>query len=179
MRNRNRKQKEKLKDAVTRAKELQICLWFAEMKTAQEVADLVKENFNIPDYTRQRAYSFSKSLRWARLIRFLKAKFLKDLSAIPIANKAFRIKALQSVYREALTESLKSINQFGEVYELKLGAAIEALKAAREEIEGGNKTVVDQSSHLHISKTFVYLDSKAKEEQSGKTNRIISQLPAE
>lgn len=36
--------------------------------------------------------------------------------------------------------------------------------------------LIDQSQHLH--KTFVYLDPKAKEEETGK-NRIISQLPAE
>jgi hypothetical protein len=58
---------------------------------------------------------------------------------------------LQKIYKEALTESLKSVNQWGDVYELKLGAAIEAIKAAREEIEGGSKTIIDQSKHYYIN----------------------------
>lgn len=141
--------KKRSKDAVTRDRDLQMCLWFAEMKTPQEVADLVKENFGFEIYTRQAAYSFAKKVRWHKLIKFLKERFLKDLAAIPIANKAFRLKALHTVYKEALTESLKSIGEWGEVYELKLGAAIEAIKAAREEIEGSNRTVIDQSKHVH------------------------------
>ena len=143
------KRRKRSKDADTRARDLQTCLWFAEMKTAQEVADLVKDTFSIPNYTRQAAWQFSKAKKWHRLITFLKGRFLKDLAAIPIANKAFRLKSLQTIYKEALTESLKSVNEWGEVYELKLGAAIEALKAAREEIEGANKLVVDNSKHVH------------------------------
>jgi hypothetical protein len=151
-------QNQKSKDANTRDRDLQVCLWFAEMKTPQEVADLVKENYHI-EYSRQSAYQFSKCIRWGRIINHLKERFLKDLSAIPIANKAIRLKYLQGIYREALTESLKSITEWGEVYELKLGAAIEALKAAREEIEGGSKTVIDQSKHI----TQIFLADKVKE----------------
>jgi hypothetical protein len=168
MNNPKSKQKRRSKDADTRDRDLQICLWFAEMKTPQEVADLVKDTYGVQSYTRQAAYHFSKTIRWGRVIKFLKERFLKDLVAIPIANKAFRLKALQTVYKEALTESLKSINEWGEVYELKLGAAIEALKAAREEIEGGNKTIVDQSKHVHY-----HLGDRLKEaREKAKIGRI-------
>ena len=129
-------QKEKaLSAASLRDRNLQMCLWFAELKTAQEVADLVKETYGV-EYSRQSAWQFSKAIKWGKVIKFLRARILKDLSAIPIANKAIRLKYLQKIYCEALTESLKSINQWGEVYELRLGAAIEAIKAAREELEG-------------------------------------------
>jgi hypothetical protein len=167
--------KKKSKDKILRARDLQMCLWFAEMKTAQEVADLVTENYKIT-YTRQAAWQFSKRIKWRRIIKHLKDRFLKDLAAIPIANKAVRLNALQTIYLQALTKSLKIKNQFGKIYELKLGAAIEALKAARIEIEG-EKSLIDASVH----KTFVYLDQKAVAEEkiAVGSNRITSQLSTE
>ena len=138
---------QKLKDADLRDRNLQMCVWFAEMKSPQEVANLVKEHYKI-EYCRQSARQFSKAIKWSKLIRFLRERMEKDLMAIPIANKFIRLNYLQNIYMEALTESLKSVGQFGEVYELKLGAAIEAIKAAREEIEGKASIHVGEGGKL-------------------------------
>jgi hypothetical protein len=146
MSNQEPNQNQKSKDVATRDRNLQMCLWLADMKTAQEVSNLIKETYDI-EYSRQQVWQFSKGIRYGKIIKFFRAKMLKDLCAIPIANKAIRLKYLQGIYKEALTESLKSINQWGEVYELKLGSAIEAIKAAREEIEG-NKVIFDNSKHI-------------------------------
>jgi hypothetical protein len=150
--------KVKSKDATTRDRNLQMCLWLADMKTAQEVSDLIKETYGI-EYSRQQVWQFSKAIKWGKIIKFFRAKMLKDLCAIPIANKAIRLKYLQGIYKEALTESLKSINQWGEIYELKLGAAIEAIKAAREEIEG-NKVIFDNSKHITNTYNFEGKDDR-------------------
>jgi hypothetical protein len=131
----------KLKEEISRDRNLQVCLWFAEFKTPQEVSALVKEKYGV-EYSRQSAWQFSKGKKYSKIIRYLKRKFLTELSAIPIANKAVRIKYLQSIYHEAMTESLKSMNQWGEVYELKLSSAVEAIKAVREELEPHKATEV-------------------------------------
>jgi hypothetical protein len=122
-------EKEPLKD-----RHLQTCVWLAEMKSCEEVAELIKQTYG-EEITRQAVWKFSRSPRWQRLISFMKRRVLEDISKIPISNKAIRLNYLQHVYKESMTESLKTINQWGEVYELKLGAAIEAVKAAREEME--------------------------------------------
>jgi len=128
-----RKRKE-LKEEISRDRELQMCVWFAQMKSTSEIVSLLKEHYNL-DISRQGVWVFSKAKKWGKVIRFLRKKILSNLLRIPIANKSIRLLYLQSVYKEAMTESLKTINQWGEVYELKLGAAVEAVKAAREEIE--------------------------------------------
>jgi len=122
------------KDENLRDRQLRMAILLAEMKSTQEVADIIAEEFHIKE-TRDNVYGFSQTLRGKKIITSLRNKFLTELTKIPIANKAVRLKRLDTVYNQSMTESLKSINQWGEIYELKLGAAIEALKAAREEIE--------------------------------------------
>ena len=136
------------KDENLRDRQLRMAVLLAEMKSYGEVASIISDEFKINE-TRDNVKAFGRTNRGQKIVAFLKKRFLIDLTKIPIANKAVRLKRLENIYIEALTESLKSINQWGEVYELKLGAAIEALKAAREEIEG-SKPIIDQSQHKHF-----------------------------
>lgn len=131
-----------------RARQLRAAVLIAEMRSYEEAADIVSEEFGIKE-TRQNTYRFAKTPRGRKLITYLRKRFLDKILAIPIANKAVRLNRLEAVYRESMTESLKSVNAYGRVYEVRVGAATEALRAAREEIEGGNKTVVDNSKHTH------------------------------
>ena len=128
------KPKQESKEEISRDRKLQMCVWFAQMKTAEEIQSLAEEHYGFK-VSRQRVWKFSKAIKWSKIIRFLKKRILTNLLSIPIANKSIRLNYLQAIYREAMTKSLKSINQWGTVYELKLGAAVEAIKAAREEIE--------------------------------------------
>lgn len=77
-------------------------------------------------------------------------------------EKAVRINALKRMHQK---------------YESVLGkkSSIDILEQIRKEIEG-DKPLIDNS--IHNYKTFVYLDQKAKEEDSAKSNRIASELPA-
>ncbi len=120
-----------------RERYLQMCVWFAEMRTADEVVNLIVKTYpEIESYNRVTAYRFSKRPRWAKIIRFLQERILIATSKIPITNKTIRLMRRERVYQKAMTPSLKSISQFGKVYELKLGAALNALDSAAEEIDG-------------------------------------------
>lgn len=145
---------------------LQMCLWSAEMKTAQEVADLITATYGLK-YTRQAAHQFVKTQRWSKIIKRFRKTFLTDLTRIPIANKSVRLERLNTVYEESMTESLKSINKYGEVYEIKVGAAATALSHARVEMEGERpievNTKVTLIQHLHKAKSDRFAAIEGKE----------------
>jgi len=132
----------KFKGVNLKGRQLQTCMWFAEMNTPSEVAAKVSETYGI-QYTRQAAYDLSKLPKWRKVITYLKKKILNDLAATPIANKAIRLKALQGLYETAMTKSLKSQNRYGKIYELKLTVAIAAIQTAREEMEGKKSSLMN------------------------------------
>ena len=122
--------------------------WLVELKSPQQIKELVKEHFN-KDLHRSSVWRYAHSKKWRPILERLKARFERSISKIPIANKSHRIRILQKVVDEGLTWSLKNITKDGdEVYELKLGAVTEAVKAAREELEPRR---VELSGHLTSS----------------------------
>ena len=144
-----KKRKYRSKDGNLRGRQLRMAILFAEMKSAQEVADVITEEFNITE-SRDNCYAFSRTIRGKKLIKFIHNKFITSLMKIPIANKAVRLQRYERIYKESMTESLKSRTQFGDIYELKLGAAAEALEKARVEMEGDKGVVLDNSQHTHF-----------------------------
>lgn len=171
-------QNRKSKNVTLRARQFRMVILLAEMRSPQEVADIIEKEFSVT-MDRREVYSFSKRLKWSKVIRYSKKRFLADLVKIPIANKAIRLKYLQTVYKEALTESLKSRSQFGDVWELKLGAAISAVQAAHEEVEGkGLKIHVDKGGKVVFQD--IKIEGKAIGELLGDiNNRLSSQFTKE
>ena len=124
----------------SRERYLQMCVWFAEMYTPPEVATLILERYpEIENYSRQAAHRFRVFPRWAKIIRFIQKKVLADIAKVPGTHKTIRLMRLEKIYKEAMTPSLKTITQWGKVYELKLGEARNALRAITEELEGKNR----------------------------------------
>lgn len=142
--------KAKSKDAELRERQFQTCIWFAEMLTPTEVIEKIQEVYGIT-LRKQTLWEFCRTKKWGKVIRYLRDRFLNDLARIPIANKSVRLKYLHNIYHLANKESLKSINRYGKVYEKKLGAAIQSIQAAREELEGKNNIKIDASKHTHLT----------------------------
>lgn len=123
-----------------RERQLQMCIWFAEMRSPQQVANLVSVAYpEIGKYSRQAAYKFSKSKKWSRIIRFLRKKIFSNIAYIPITHKAIRLRRLEEIYQKAMTPVLKSHTKYGKIYVKNLTAALSALEEARNEVEGGSK----------------------------------------
>lgn len=80
---------------------------------------------------------------------------------------------LQRVFEQAMTESLKTITSDGvEIYELKLGAAIQAVKEAREESKG--KLVLGDNNKLFFGD--INIKEITYEKAVGEVNkRLLSQ----
>lgn len=133
-----------------REEQLQVAVWLAVMKRPTQVVKLVKDEFD-KDISRQSIWLMANSKRWKPIILWMRNRMLANLLRIPIANKVIRLKNYQKVYDEAMTESLKSTSEWGDVWELKLGAALKANELARVEIEGDKPgVVIDQSLKISI-----------------------------
>lgn len=134
---------------LSRDEQIQIVAWLVELKSYGEIAALVKEHFGKTIH-RQTVYHYAKSKRWRGIIQRVRARFERELSKIPIANKADRLRYYQKILNEALTWSLKTITADGTaIYELKLGDATNALKGAAEEMEG-RKVHIDGNVKLDV-----------------------------
>jgi len=134
---------------LTRPEQLQVCVWLAELHTPSEVIRLIEDNFS-KHIAWGSVNRYSLSPRWKRVIDFLRNRINADLTKIPIANKSTRLRRLENIYQQAMTETLKSISQYGRVYEFKLSSAINALIEARKEIDG-EKPLIDASTHYHYT----------------------------
>jgi len=79
-----------------------------------------------------------QSKKWGPLIQRMRRVFEKELTRIPIANKAFRLKLLQTVAEEGLIWNLKSVDPktLKGIYEIKIAATVQAVREAREEMKG-------------------------------------------
>jgi len=130
-----------------REAKLQICLWFAEYHTPSQISKMLQDRYGI-SFTRQGALKFAQRAKWSKIIRWLRKRFLNKLSHIPIYHKAIRLKRYEKVYHESMAGSLTSASQHRKVNELKLHAAIQALKAAQEEVEG--KQGVKSASVINV-----------------------------
>lgn len=145
-----------LKDGnrLIREEQLKVIQWLIERRTYQEISDLVKEKFG-KTIRRDAFYHYAHSKKWNKLIKRLRDRFEKNLLKIPIANKAHRLRFLQKVVDEGFKWSLKNISKDGdEIYELKLGAVVEAVREARKEIEG-ERPMVDLKVGVNVTQNFI------------------------
>jgi len=150
---------------LTREEQLRVIQWFVELRSTQEIKDLIKEEFG-KDIARMSVWRYRNCKKWKPVIERLRNRFEKNLLKIPIANKVDRLRILQKVVKEGLKWSLKTITKDGdEIYELKLSNVTQAIKEAREEMEG-DSPLIDNSTHFHIT----------KEEAIERTNRLKNAL---
>ena len=109
--------------------------WFVEKRSTTAVQEQLKEKYGI-EVNRMAIWRFSQSKKWKPIIERGRIELAKHITKIPCANKEIRLLTLQKVIEEGLKWSLKNITKDGdEIYELKLGAVTEAIKAAKEEVE--------------------------------------------
>ena len=139
-----------------RTYQFKICLWLALRKTTVQVRDLLNDRCNIDMSVQNIDSTYRYAPRWKPIITYLRERFLRNISRIPIANKAYRLWLLNEAAVEALTWHTKSIGQYGSVKEKKIGTLAVLTREARAEIEG-DKPFIDQSKHFHFTnfKEFV------------------------
>jgi len=94
-------------------------------------------------------------------IQKLRDKWETKISNEAFASKRHRVIRLQEIHDKAMTPELASVNQFGEIYKINTGSAINALKEARNEIEGISINVSVNPVHDLISEIWDESD-KAK-----------------
>lgn len=146
----NKKSQLEAEGRLTREEQIRVIQWLVELKSPQQIVGLIKDEFE-KDISRTAVWKYAHSKKWHPILERLKARFERNIAKIPIANKSYRLRILQKVVDEGLTWSLKNITKDGdEIYELKLGAVTEAVKAAKEEVEG-KTPLIDSSTHLHIN----------------------------
>lgn len=77
---------------------------FAMFATPQEIVDLVKENFSV-ECSRPQVFFYNADMnpklsrKWVAIFEATRRKFLDDTSSIAVANKAFRLKELDTIYK--------------------------------------------------------------------------------
>lgn len=146
----NKKISLEAEERLTRDEQIRVIQWLVELKSPQQIVGLIKDTFE-KDISRVAVWKYAHSRKWRPILERLKARFERNIAKIPIANKSHRLRILQKVVDEGLTWSLKNITKDGdEIYELKLGAVTEAVKAAKEEVEG-KVPLIDASTHLHFT----------------------------
>ena len=140
-----------------------ICLWIALRKTTRQIIDMLQDKFNIDMSFQNIDTNYRYAKRWQPIITYLRKRWLNNISRIPIANKAYRLRALQESLEEALTWHTKNINQWGTIQEKKIGNVAQIIKEARTEIEG-EKPLVE--THLHITTIKEVVENVAEHRKS-------------
>lgn len=111
-------------------------MWLAEQRRPFEVAQLVREKLG-KEITWDGVKYYTMRKRWRRIIQHLEARFLTQLIAIPIANKAVRLRRYETLYHEAMTLHTIGMTKGGEPIDgIDLHAARGVLQAARQEMDG-------------------------------------------
>jgi hypothetical protein len=159
------------KGALTEAEQLQVCTWIAELKPYSEAQALVEQRFGKHlDYESVRYYW--RSDRWRKLIVWMRQRILRNLTSIPIANKAVRLRHLEGIYHEAMTERIIGFNRWREpIYGRDLAGALAALAAARREMEGETPVKVESQTHL----TLLSMMKKGAEDSRSVIQRVAAE----
>lgn len=140
-----------LNGKLTRDEQIQVIQWLVEHRSTSQIKQLVSEHFG-KDLSRKCIWQYTRTKKWGALIKRLQVRMDRDLSRIPIANKVNRLIKLEKLHDEAMTPSIKGFNKIEKIiydgkkrtvetvyepfFEYKIGAAIQAVKEARVEIEG-------------------------------------------
>lgn len=160
---------------IDRSYQVKICLWLAMNKTDRQIQDLLKDRHDIEMSIQNINDNYRRSQRWKPVISYFKNRYLKNISRIPIANKAHRLALLNEASEEALTFHTKSINEFGEVLEKRIGILPALIAEARKEVEG-EKPQVEQHFHLSLARAHELAKGNGSTE---KRSSLISSLNAE
>jgi len=135
--------------------QFQLCMWIAMGFNNPQILDLLWDKFEIKMDASNIDHNYRTGKKWMPVVKYLKTRYLKNISRIPIADKAHRLAKLDYIVQEALTWRTKSRSAYGTVKELKTGVAVQAIESARKEIEG-DKAVninVDNRKFQQISIT--------------------------
>lgn len=124
------------KPVLTSAEQIQVCLWIAWFKSDTEIIKLVRNHFSkaITYSTLKKTYRDGE--KWEKFIAEEHSRYLKDLQSVPISNAKVRLERLEKIYHEAMTWRVSTMNQFGVVKKLELGAAAQSLRDAKIEMVG-------------------------------------------
>jgi hypothetical protein len=143
-------------------------------KTDKQIQDLLKDRCDVEVSHQNIRDTYRHGKKWMKVISYFKNKYLKNISRIPIANKAHRLALLNEASEEALTWHTKSINEFGEVLEKKIGILPALIAEARKEVEG-EKPQVEQHFHVSLSRVHDLVNGNAFAE---KRSSLIEPLNA-
>lgn len=115
---------------------------FAMFATPQEIVDLVKENFNV-ETSRPQVFFYNADMnpklnkKWVEIFKATRKKFLDETSSIAIANKSFRLKELDAMYRTQKNSKLQNSKAMRETLEQAAKESGDSY-TNRKEITGAN-----------------------------------------
>jgi hypothetical protein len=87
---------------------------FAMYATPQEIVDLVKANFGV-ETTRPQVFFYNADMnpklaqKWKDLFKKTRDEFLSDTASIAIAQRAYRLRELDKIYRNQKTAAKQNI----------------------------------------------------------------------
>lgn len=156
-----------------RTYQFKICLWIALNKTTTQIRDLLKDRYEIEMSHQNINNRYRKGKKWQPIITYLRTRYLRNISRIPIADKVHRLTLLNEAAEEALTYHTKSINEWGTVEEKKIGILPSLIKEARAEVEGDKPgVVIDQSKHTHYVTHLHAIAKKEKDESASAASHL-------
>lgn len=135
--------------SLDRSYQFEICLWLAMGKTTRQIVDMVKDKYSLTMSFQNIDNTYRMSPRWKKVIEHLRTHYLKNISRIPIAQKANRLKLLEQAAQEALTWRTKTVNAHGVVQEMKIGCLPQIIAEARKEVEGEKVNITGSIEHNH------------------------------
>lgn len=126
----------------------------AMYSTPQEVADLVKNQFGIElarsqvnNYDPTTSY-YKGSKKWLEIYTTVRQKFLTETSSIAVANKAYRLRELDTIYKNQKSSKIQNTVAMKDTLEQAAKESGDAF-TNRKEISGPNgKPVEFQSKTL-------------------------------
>ena len=86
---------------------------FAMFATPQEIVDAVKENFNI-ETSRPQVFFYNADMnpklanKWVEIFKATRQNFLNETSSIAVANKSYRLRELDTIYKNQKSAKLQN-----------------------------------------------------------------------
>lgn len=124
-------------ELLARDYQFQICVRIAMGDSDRMVAEYLEHDLGVKMSFQGVNQNYRHAKKWIPVINYLRRKYLNNIARRPFASKAVRLAALERAYNESMTWRLKTITKHGdEIYGRQPGAAIQAVEAARREVEG-------------------------------------------
>lgn len=126
---------------LTRKQQQIVVAWLAMGDTLSLVVQRCQDDFGVTLnratlYANYHPSARSCPKKWRKFGARVRRFFERNITRIPIARKEVRLKMLQEAADETLRWRTKSVNEFGEIQEKKVGILAGILDQARQEIEG-------------------------------------------